>query len=382
METKKIYSDILKKLYYDPEIGLGGIAKLYSAAKRVNSAITMKMVKEFISNQKVSQIFKERRVKNNFPLIADVPLSRIQVDLLDIDSYNPRQNGGNKFLFLAIDVFSRVAFAVPQKNKTDKECLRSFKEIAEDIKAQGFKITRLDSDNEAGFKSKIFSDYCKENGIAQHLNQIGDHKALGVIDRFCRTLRNLISRYEEVYKTQRFIPVLQKLIDNYNSSAHRTLGQSPLEALAFGGATDYMIKQTERAKGELYNKEAFAVGDRVRVLKKKILFNKGGNTFSKTVYTISEIEGGRYYVDGLESGYRKSELLKVNNDVEDYEPEDREENDHDIDEKKEAQKVEKRISRRINKEGIDREKDVIVDVNEKVLRRYRKERDFGPMLLQ
>lgn len=382
METT---DEILKRLYYDPKIGLGGIDKLYRSAKKVDSTITQRDVKEFIAKQKVSQILKPRIIKNNYPLTANLPFQRIQFDLLDINDYNPNKNGGFHFIFVCIDVFSRVALAIPQKNKTDKECLRSFQEVYKEIDNQGFHIERADSDNESGFKSKIFSKFCLEHKIVQHLNEPSDHKALGVIDRFCRTLRNLIVRYQEAYQTQKFILHLQDLIDNYNNSVHRTLGQSPLEAIAFGGINNYISSQTEKASRAGYNKEKFSVGDRVRVFKKKKLFEKGGNTFSKTVYTIEEVGSGenlgKYFVEGIQRGYRKSELMKVDS-VESIPAEEEKFGvSGSLEEKKEEQKVEKRITRRIAKEGVERkEKSTDVELLQRATRQDRKQRDVGPYL--
>lgn len=373
--------DILKKLYYDPKIGLGGIEKLYKAAKQLIPSLKKTDVKEFIDSQTVSQVFKERKIKHDYPLIAYSPFSRVQIDLLDINDYNPNKNGGNKFIFLLIDVFSRVALGVPQKSKTDKECLQSLKLLLKDIDSIGYRVKTIDSDNESAFKSKIFSSFCKENDIIQHLNDPGDHKALGVIDRFCRTIRNLITRYQEAYQTQKFIPVLQDLFDNYNNSVNRNLKQSPLESLTAGGATNYMTRQKEKASTQSYNKIDYQIGDRVRVLKRKTLFQKGGNSFSKAVYTIIDKIDGRFYVEGLEKGYKKSELLKVDKREKGDEASEIIEENNDYEKEVEAQKVEKRVNRRINAEGLNRKDNSSEqEVLDRATRRYRKPRDTGPFV--
>jgi hypothetical protein len=369
------HNELLKRLYYDPKVGLGGVDKLYRAAKNASSSITKKEVKDFISKQSTSQIFKERRVKHHYPLSSDLPFKRVQIDLLDIESYNPNRNGGNRFIFILIDVFSRVVLAIPQKRKTDSDCLNSFKTLIRDLELDEYHVRVVDSDNEAGFKSHVFKQYCKEKEITQHFNDPSDHRALSVVDRFCRTLRNLITRYQQSYQTQSFIPILQDLIDNYNNSVNRSLGQSPMESLIFSGSTSYQSMQRVKADTELHNKARFKIGDRVRVLKRKTLFQKGSSSFSKTVHTIERIENGRYYVDDREKGYRKSELQEVN-EIEDIPPM---EEDHE--ERKEENRIEKRITRSITKEGIDRERDIVADIDAKVLRRYRKERDHGFMIL-
>ena len=43
---------------------------------------------------------------------------------------------------------------------------------------------------------------------------------LGIIDRFIRTLRGMINKYQSAYKTTRYIHILDELVDNYNNSYH------------------------------------------------------------------------------------------------------------------------------------------------------------------
>ena len=50
--------------------------------------------------------------------------------------------------------------------------------------------------------------------------QVNDHHKLGIIDRFIRTLRGMINKYQSAYKTTRYINILVELVDNYNNSYH------------------------------------------------------------------------------------------------------------------------------------------------------------------
>ena len=58
------------------------------------------------------------------------------------------------------------------------------------------------------------------NNINIKYVQVNDHHKLGIIDRFIRTLRERIKKYQSAYKTTRYINVLDELVDNYNNSYH------------------------------------------------------------------------------------------------------------------------------------------------------------------
>ena len=342
--------ETLRELYYSPATGFISAEKLYLKAKPLDSSITRKLVKEFLSRQETQQIHKERRKKAHYPLTAYQPFQRLQIDLLDLSNENPNQNKGTKFLFLSICVYSRFVHAEPVKSKSEAECSRAFSAILSNIRTMGYQPQQIDSDSEAAFKSHSFTAFCQDNNITQNFSQIGDHASLGVIDRFCRTLRNYISRYQTARQTQRYIDVLPDLIQNYNSTIHTTLKQSPLEAINFGGISSYIQTQTAQADKVSHNKTTYNIGDKVRLLIKKTTFEKGTSRFTKSTHQITSMNNALYYVSDRVNGYRKSELQLVTGSVEtapniDEPP--------DLEERKQAQVIERRITRRMAKEGIE-----------------------------
>ena len=58
------------------------------------------------------------------------------------------------------------------------------------------------SDNDKAFLSKTFTQITDENEIILQTNIKDDHKALGIIDRFARTLKTIISKYFLYVKQQ------------------------------------------------------------------------------------------------------------------------------------------------------------------------------------
>ena len=57
------------------------------------------------------------------------------------------------------------------------------------------------------------------NNINIKYVQVNDHHKLG-IDRFIRTLREMINKYQSAYKTTRYINILDELVENYSNSYH------------------------------------------------------------------------------------------------------------------------------------------------------------------
>ncbi|MDR3571778.1 MAG: DDE-type integrase/transposase/recombinase [Candidatus Pacebacteria bacterium] len=341
----------MKKLFYDTKTGLRS-SSLYSKAKAIDPTITRALVKEFLSKQNVTQVFKPRKIKRFYPLIATKP-GRIQIDLMDMSNEDTVKNKGRKWLFCAVDVFSRYAFCFPQTSKSDMSYLESLKSLIKDCKEVGIVPYQIDSDSESSFMSRQFKALLKANDITQNLVPVGDKHRVGIVERFNGTVRMFLNRYKTVYKTTDWLSVIPDFLTNYNTTVHSTLdGQTPKEAIEGTGATSHMFNQTLDASEETY-KERFSVGDKVRLRRKHALFEKRSTgVWTKTIHTVEEIKGSDIYVDDRVEPYRKENLLKVNESENVEVVDDRmgeEEKSHT------EQIVERRITRRMNKEGVEKQ---------------------------
>jgi hypothetical protein len=63
---------------------------LYEIAKRENSDVTMKQIKEYAESQKVYQLTKERKITklSMGHVVSYKPWSIVQIDLLDMQKYS------------------------------------------------------------------------------------------------------------------------------------------------------------------------------------------------------------------------------------------------------------------------------------------------------
>ncbi|MDR3570678.1 MAG: hypothetical protein P4L81_00540, partial [Candidatus Pacebacteria bacterium] len=127
--------ETLKKLFYNTKTGLRS-SSLYTKAKAIDPSVTRALVKEFLSKQNVTQVFKPRKIKRFYPLISTKP-GRLQIDLMDMSNEDTVKNKGRKWLFCAVDVFSRYAFCFHQISKSDMSWLESLKSLIKDCKEVG-----------------------------------------------------------------------------------------------------------------------------------------------------------------------------------------------------------------------------------------------------
>ena len=124
---------------------------------------------------------------------------------------------------MIIDVFSKYGWAVPLKNKSGPEVTQALRQI---LRKNKCKKLWVDSGRE--FYNKNVYKLLKENDIEMYSTN-NDEKC-SVVERWNRTIKTQLWRYFSANGTQKYIDILQPLIDKYNSTKHRSIGMSPLDA--------------------------------------------------------------------------------------------------------------------------------------------------------
>ena len=138
---------------------------------------------------------------------------------------------------------------------------------------------------------------------------VGDHKKLGIVDRFVRTLREKLNKYMAMHNTTNYIDVLQKLVLNYNNAYHSGIKKIPAEVK---GEDEDVIKLTNKKYNKAKLEEVkFSVGDTVRcVINLKAFEKKSLPKWSKTVHSVVEVYPHSYKLDN-DKVYKYYELQKV-----------------------------------------------------------------------
>lgn len=204
-----------------------------------------------------------RRFPRN-PVVVDYPGQLFQIDLVDMAMYE-KENQGFKYLLTCIDVFSKVADAIPLKSKSSKEITKA----VEIIFQKRSPPETLQSDRGTEFKNKEFMQMCQEYGVKFFWTYNQDIKC-SVVERFNRTIKGRMFRFFTARGSRRWIDVIDQLITGYNNAYHRSIRMAPnnvkdsnLEVVfhnlyGFTNRRDMILNQE-------YKKPRFKVGDWVRI---------------------------------------------------------------------------------------------------------------------
>jgi transposase InsO family protein len=296
--------NLLRSIYYDPETGLQGVASVYQKAKEQDPKVTMKLVTEWLKKQETAQVHAPRKeVKHYFPIKSNGKDHIWQADLADF-SAQAHNNGGVNYLLCVVDIWTRYAWVRPLKKKESKSVNAAFA----DILSEGRTPQILMSDNGSEFISRSFQKLREEHNIKASYAEPGDHHRMGLIERFNKTIRGAITKYQTAYKTKKWIDVLPKLVKNYNSTVHSSTGSTP------GRPDDKKIEarikdKEDRARGEL---TTFQVGDEVRSLKNKVMFEKGAMPkWSAEIRKVTSFIAGKRYMLDNDKSYLYYQLKRV-----------------------------------------------------------------------
>ena len=200
-------------------------------------------------------------------------------DLIDMQSF-AKCNGGIKYLLTVIDVFSKYGWIVPLKSKTGAEVAEAFKTIFKEGRRPG----KLWVDKGKEFYNKNV----KELGVELYSTE-NEEKSC-VVERWNRTMKERMFKYFTASSTRKYVDVIGEMVDNYNTTRHSSIKMTPVAASE---------KKNERIVWfNLYGNEPapkltfkFKVGNKVRITKKKGIFDKGFTPrWTEEIFTVSQVQ--------------------------------------------------------------------------------------------
>lgn len=257
----------------------------YRVYKHYNGEIPLKNIKKWMHGLDSYTLHKQpKKPKPRNPTFAYNKRYQFQIDLIEIGQL-AAANDNYRYLLTVIDIFTRYAFVRPLRNKTAPIFLESFKSIIDEAEQFPRKIL---ADRGSEIKNKLFQNYCKQNNV--HLLHSDNFIHAPFVERFNRTLKNLMYKYMTQNDTDRFIDVLQLLVKTYNSREHRMIGMSPMEAEDEKSAYLIRKKQEKSYAKKPRRKPVFKKGDTVRVSKLKGQFDRGfDQQFLEEIYKIKHV---------------------------------------------------------------------------------------------
>ena len=205
------------------------------SSKKIHPHIAKKL--PGVSLQRVKAVNKTRPKdkyphepkKYYYPIFSNHPYS-FQIDLLE-QSKDRDKNEYPAFYVIIINVNTRFAYAIPIENKNQNTIHDVLKDFVEN-----HRVITFVSDEEGAFQSNKVLDMLTEKKIAIKFINDKRHSALGVIDNFIDTLRDMntptvhTKRQSDDPKYRDFsIHRMEKLLDIYNNTKHWGTGHTPQE---------------------------------------------------------------------------------------------------------------------------------------------------------
>lgn len=304
---------MLENIYYNPEHTAG-----FSSLRKLEEAVPTygkNQIQDWLQSQESYTLHKPIRKifpRNKYHVTNINDL--FEIDLIDVQSLS-KFNNDIKYLLSVIDVFSKYAWVKPLKSKTAIEVSSAIEAL---LCTSGRRPLAIQSDKGKEFLGSAVQKIFKKYGIKHILANNPDIKA-SVIERFNRTLKTKMFKFFTFTSTYKYLDVLQKFIDAYNKTKHRTIKMAPADV------TDENILQvynsTYRNTHKNKKKNKFCVGDFVRISKYKHTFEKGYETnwtlevfkiikvikrSPYTVYKICDLQN-----EPIDSIFYEPELQKV-----------------------------------------------------------------------
>ena len=199
-----------------------------------------------------------------------------------------KANGGYKYLFTTIDVFTKMAWVYPLKANTCENIKECFKDILEKC---GEPPQRLNTDRGSELICKSFESYLTENKIHHYLSY--SIRKCPVVERFNLTIQQLLYRLMAYNHTYEWVKYLDDAMHIYLNRKHSAIKMAPIEADKKINEeyvrSQFLIKYNKAKEKKV--KPKYKLGDTVRIWKEKGTFDRGyAEQFTREHFTISEVK--------------------------------------------------------------------------------------------
>jgi hypothetical protein len=215
------------------------------------------------------------------------------------------------YFFIAINVNTRYGYAYPVSHKDTQSVLAVLSHWYSEAVPR---VVHVSADQEGAWRSHEADEWFRERKITVNLVDHQRHSALGMIDRFIRTLRDMNvrthdSKHEPGDRRFRDFSVkkMAKLVGIYNQSLHSGIGMTPEE----------MNRDPESEKeyivGKVYETERIkrikdfelAPGTWVRFMVPRNPMQKRRHQWSQEVARVSMKEKGSYVCAAADGSIKK-----------------------------------------------------------------------------
>lgn len=245
--------------------------------------------------------------------------------MIDVRSLSEFNDGVN-WLLVAVDAFSKYAWVLKLKRKTAEMAKAALKHLIEN--EIGEPVESIFADHGTEWTNRIVRAYLLSQNIRLDL-ALSETKA-AIAERFNRTLQDMMYKYMEDNKTNRYIDELHNILLTYRQRGHRTLRfMTPEDAIMPQNYNHVLQSHLIRYRKIKRKKPKLKVGQKVRVAslgKLQHAFHRGYHArFSYEQFEIVRISTvmpiPMYYLKSLdteeviEGGFYENMLSPIKGDI-------------------------------------------------------------------
>ena len=191
----------------------------------------------------------ENRAKPR-PIYASKPYELVALDLAEL----PRTVRGNRYIFLAVDAFSRRAAAFPIGDKSAATVAEKFEFCF--LPTCVVMPARILSDNGGEFQNELFAELLRKYGMKHETIAPGYPQSNGGVERLVGTIKSLLRTV--CLEGGEWDERLPDVVYSYNNTKHSSTGWRPVEV--FLGHAARIVWPKRKKVG---SHKAFNVGDLV-----------------------------------------------------------------------------------------------------------------------
>ena len=220
---EKLRSDVPKFLHSDVTSGHLGINKTSDGVQTRYFWIGMdKDITKWVRKCEQCQLRKAPQRTRRAPMqqyLVMAPMERIAIDIL---GQLPESHSGNRYILVAADCYSKRVDAWPMPNM---ETIAIPNILIDQMFSLWGVPLHIHTDRGTRFESQLFQNLCSALGISKTRTTAFRPQSNGMVERFNRTLEDMISKYisDNQHDCNESLPLL---LLTYHSSTHESTGFS------------------------------------------------------------------------------------------------------------------------------------------------------------
>ena len=267
------WKEYLSSIYYDTNhpASYAGPQKLHKVvASEGKFKLGKRRIKQWLQDQEAFSL--TRRARRSFPrsrVVVNGLDSMWDMDLMDMSSLS-KQNDDYKYVLVAIDVFSRFVHCQPIRSKTGNDVVLALQKVLEGPR----KPETVRTDRGMEFRAKNVNKYLRTLGI-HHIYAYNTETKANYAERVIQTLKHKLYRFLMKRNSKRYVDILQRTVNSYNHTHHRSLGTTPAsvtkETEGESRLQQYLLR---KKRPEKVSKYKYQLGQNVRVSHIRHIFDR------------------------------------------------------------------------------------------------------------